>query len=238
MSIKRIYCKNISPVWQNESPTLLKDTNIWKIKVLKNYADTGNILNKDEQVKSLRFRHAKNRDSFICRRTALRILLSRYTNLPANEIEFISGNNKKPELKNYPKLCFNVSHSEDLILIAISQTAVGIDIEHIKPEFNFTEVLNHSFSEKEIKFINNSKEQTDCFFELWTRKEALTKASSKGLDNDLKNIPSLEGWHNIDKEIIRLDGNWQLNSFHINHDYAASIACTADQNLNFYDFKF
>lgn len=219
-------------------PTLLKGTNIWKIKALQNFANTDNILNKEEQAKASRFLHSKDRDSFVCRRTALRILLSRFTGLPAVDIEFILGKNKKPALKNHTNLYFNVSHSEELILIAISDKAVGVDIEHIKPEFDFAEVLKHAFNEQEIKFINDSKEPTVCSFELWTRKEALTKASSKGLDDDLKNIPSLDGWHNLNKEIIALKGEWQLNSFSINQEYVAAIACKADQNLKFFDFKF
>lgn len=237
MSINRIYCKKISPVWQKQASSLLKGTNIWRINVLKNYADTGHILSMDEQTKALRFRHSKDRDRFICRRTALRILLSKYTNRPAVEIEFSIGKNKKPELKHHANLYFNVSHSEEMVLIAISDKAVGVDIEYVKPEFNFREMLNHSFNEQEIKFINDSKEQTASFFELWTRKEALTKASSKGLDDDLRNIPSLDGWHSTNNE-IGLDSNWQLNSFSINQEYAASIACIADQNLNYFDFKF
>lgn len=236
-SINQVHCKRIDPVWQEKAPTHLEGTCIWKIKRLENYADANGILSQDEQTKALRFHRSKDRDSFICRRTALRILLSQYIKLPPAEIEFNLGQNKKPELRSPANLSFNVSHSEEMILIAISDKAVGIDIEYIRPEFNFREVLNHSFSEQEIRFINESKEQTNCFFELWTRKEALTKASSKGLDDELRDIPVLDGWHNLNKK-TGLNNSLQLNSFSIDHEYAASIAFVDKQNLSFFDFKF
>ena len=216
-------------------PSIFNGTSIWKVKAIENYSD---ILSNDEQAKALRFLHSKDKDSFICRRTALRILLGRYTGLEPAEIEFIPGKNKKPELKNHANIYFNVSHSEELILIAISDKSIGVDIEHIKPELNSAEVLKYAFNEQEITFINDSKQPADSFFELWTRKEALTKASSKGLDDDLCKIPSLDGEHKLNKEIIALEGDWQLNSFKIDKEYIASIACRANQKLSFFSFEF
>ncbi len=240
MSTARIFCKHIEPAWQKKtfSPSE-KQVDIWKISVQDYNLLPENILSKDELLKAARFLHSKDRASFVCRRAALRILLSRYTDIPPSGIEFIAGKNKKPELKSeLNKIWFNVSHSGELILIAISDTEIGVDIERIETSFNYSDILRHSFSEQEINQIEQAADSRDFFFRLWTRKEALTKASSRGLDDELSNIPCLDGWHSINEELIGLNGNWQLNSFDIDHKYTGSIAFQAGNKLNFLYFEF
>jgi len=240
MSSIRIYCNHTDPLWQNGNLICPEQaTDIWKIRISDSISIPENILSNEELLKASRFLHARDRASFTCRRTALRILLSRYTGIPLSEIGFILGKNKKPELRSESnKIRFNVSHSGDLVLIAISDTDVGVDIEQCVPTFNYSEVLKHSFSKQEIDYIEHATDSRELFFKLWTRKEALTKASSKGLDDDLRNIPCLDGWHGMEKEIIGLDGTWQLNSFSIDHGYTGSIACLAGQKLNYLNFEF
>jgi len=240
MSSTRIFCKQISPVWQRGTlghPE--KQVDIWKISVGDCNFMPKNILSKDELLKASRFLHPKDHDSFICRRTALRLLLSRYTNISPPEIEFIAGKNKKPELRSESnKLRFNVSHSGELILIAISDTEIGVDVERIETGFNYTDILKHSFSEHEISRIQQAADTREQFFRLWTRKEALTKASSKGLDDELRDIPCLDGWHSINEGLIGLKGNLQVKSFNIDHEYMGSIACQDELKLNYLNFEF
>jgi 4'-phosphopantetheinyl transferase len=240
MSTTLIFCEQISPIWQkgflNYSE---KQVDIWKINVQNYNPIPENILSKDELLKASRFLHSKDRASFVSRRAALRILLSRYTDIPPSGIEFIAGKNKKPELRSeLNKIRFNVSHSGELILIAISDTEIGVDIERIEPSFNYSDILRHSFSEQEINQIEQAADSRDLFFRLWTRKEALAKASSKGLDDELRDIPCLDGWNNVNEELIGVSGNWQLQSFNIDHEYIGSIACQAASKLNFLNFEF
>jgi 4'-phosphopantetheinyl transferase len=240
MSATRIFCKHIEPIWQKK--TLSRSENqvdIWKISVQDYNLIPGNILSKDELLKASRFLHSKDRSSFVSRRVALRILLSRYTDIPPSGIEFIAGKNKKPELRSeLNTIRFNVSHSGELILIAISDTEIGVDIERIETSFNYSDILRHSFSKQEISCIQQATDSRELFFRLWTRKEALAKASSRGLDDELRNIPCLDGWHNNNEELIGLNGNWHLNSFNIDHEYTGSIAFQAEKKLNFLYFEF
>lgn len=136
------------------------------------------------------------------------------------------------------KIRFNVSHSGELILIAIPDTEIGVGMERIETSFNYPDILRHSFSEQEINQIEQAADSRDFFFRLWTRKEALTKAISRGLDDELRNIPCLDGWHSNNEERIGINGNWQLNSFDIDHEYTGSIAFQAGKKLNFLNFEF
>ncbi|ASU33869.1 hypothetical protein MuYL_1975 [Mucilaginibacter xinganensis] len=58
-------------------------------------------------------------------------------------IQFSAGKNNKPQVKNIPplKLEYNMSHSADAILLAVSDSAIGADIEFINQSFGFNEVL-------------------------------------------------------------------------------------------------
>ncbi len=241
MSSTRICCGRVKASWRSGNIKISdRTTDIWKIKVRKEQLLPLNILSPDEQLKASGFFHEKDRISFLTRRTALRILLSKYLGIEAAGVEFLPGENKKPIIKPdlNSGLQFNLSHSGDLVLIAISDSAVGIDVERSDPDFNFEEVLVHSFSEQEIEFINRSGNRRQLFYELWTRKEALIKASSKGIDDDLAKIPCLEGVHILNSRILNSEEEWCVSSFLAEDGYAGSIAYNGSEHLNFLNFRF
>ena len=111
-------------------------------------------------------------------------------------------------------------------------------MERSEPDFNFEEVLVHSFSEQEIELINSSGNRRQLFYKLWTRKEALIKASSKGIDDDLAKIPCLDGAHILSSRILNSEEEWFVSSFQPEDEYAGSIAYKGSEHLNFLNFRF
>lgn len=101
------------------------------------------------------------------------------------------GNNK-PYFKDYPNIRFSISHSNDLIVLAMSNTEVGIDIEYIKPR-SFENIVEKRFFPGE-----KAEAQTlEGFLKVWTRKEAYLKLTSEGLkglaDADVSKTLEYEG---------------------------------------------
>lgn len=94
----------------------------------------------------------------------------------------------KPYLKG-KKRQFNISHSEDLIVLATDDTPVGIDIEYIH-FLNDLDTLFSNFSEEEQRqyLMQNKEKQLEYFYELWTLKESYIKAIGKGLSCPLKSF--------------------------------------------------
>ncbi|WP_394338991.1 4'-phosphopantetheinyl transferase family protein [Mucilaginibacter xinganensis] len=90
-----------------------------------------------------RFYQLKDRNRYIISRIILRMILGKYLNLMPAAIQFSAGKNNKPQVKNIPplKLEYNMSHSADAILLAVSDSAIGADIEFINQSFGFNEVL-------------------------------------------------------------------------------------------------
>lgn len=90
---------------------------------------------------------------------------------------------KKPKSNN---IFFNVSHSKNLVGIALGNVDLGLDIE-FKDKNRKEELINYVCNQDEL---NKIKEESD-FYKIWTSKESLLKCVGSGLVNDIKNINSL-----------------------------------------------
>ena len=186
--------------------------------------DLAKFLNSTELNRAERFHKEIDRDRFIIYRSVLKFVLAAYTKLDVKNIYFDYHFNKKPYLASHPWLYFNISHSEDYAIIAISRNKVGIDIEYMSDDFKFTNLLPDVFDDNEIWTIQNAANKKHAFYTLWTRKEAFVKGLGKGIDEDFKSIPSLEGQHSVDSTKVKNTENWQVYSFDFANDYAAAVA--------------
>ncbi|MGI4740012.1 MAG: 4'-phosphopantetheinyl transferase family protein [Janthinobacterium lividum] len=194
-------------------------------------------LQADELARAERYHKISDQKRFIITRAVLRILLGKYANQTPYEIEFSIGLNKKPTFKNNLGLHYNVSHSKSWALIAVATVEVGIDVEKVDQHFVFQDILQHSFSLQEKNIIQNSGESRGLFYQSWTRKEALVKATARGIDADFYAIPSLDGIYHLQDE--RNAKEWVVSSFGISPTYVAAVAYPVDaraRSLRFYDF--
>jgi len=226
--------------WQPETECNFQpeDTvDVWRVYIPLYKHQTAhflNLLQPDEIARANRYVQEKDRARFIISRAALRVIVSRYIDQPARDISFGSGPNKKPFIVG-ADLRYNVSHSANWVLIAIAKTDVGVDTETIDSSFKFQSILEDYFSPAEISFIDGSPEN---FFLLWTRKEALTKATAQGLDENLKHIPSLDGMHITNTNILKTSKNWLVKSFKTDAENRASIVCEKTvQKLHFFEIN-
>jgi 4'-phosphopantetheinyl transferase len=121
----------------------------------------------------------------IVSRAALRSILSRITEAPLEAIEISRSRFGKPFLKDAAcRLQFNVSHTDHLTLIAISQGApVGIDVEYVSIDIDVDAIAQTvlTTAERQVLDVAPSSARIRAFYQLWTRKEALLKAAGVGL---------------------------------------------------------
>lgn len=244
MTLATVICNQTEASWEKvpESISLTNSADIWRIPVVsdpKLFSALETFLLPEEFDKSLRFRQLKDKYRFIIRKAALRIILSQYLGITETEIQFFIGENKKPCVRstNEIQLHYNVSHSGDWILIAVSNSELGVDIEQINTGFDHAAVILESFSKDESDYIQNEADPERSFFRLWTRKEALTKATSKGLDDDFVDIPCLDGEHMVSSCLLRSEKNWVISSFEVEKGYTGSVAFHPSKPLHFFDFK-
>jgi len=81
---------------------------------------------------------------------------------------------------------FNISHSEDIIAIAIDNEEIGLDVEKIE-EVN-ANLISRVYSEQEKEIYKEKLLDSDFFFKTWTIKESYIKFSGIGLNADVTQL--------------------------------------------------
>ena len=93
------------------------------------------------------------------------------------------GEHGKPFVVDGPE--FNLSDSGDLALIAISDgPPVGIDVERVR-EVEHERLARRFFSVLECAALESCPDPAVAFFTIWTRKEAVVKATGRGISGGL-----------------------------------------------------
>lgn len=141
----------------------------------------------DELGRAKRFHFQKDRERFIVTRGVLRAILSRYLHIAPQQLRFTYSPYGKPALAHETggdTLCFNLSHSHDLALYAITRNRqVGIDLEYLRALPDMEQVAQRFFSAQENSVLDTlpQNQRLEAFFNCWTRKEAYIKARGEGL---------------------------------------------------------
>lgn len=157
--------------------------------------------------RAARFQQPMHAWRFEVTNAVLRLLLAKVTGTSAQTLTFRPGYHGKPELDDvHEGIFFNVSYSEQFSLIAIDRRPVGVDIEWLGRPLVIHDMLDASFSDTEIKFINASQDETlHRFFTLWTRKEAVLKLTGEGIGEHLPQFSVLDGVCSTEKRMIGKD---------------------------------
>jgi 4'-phosphopantetheinyl transferase len=141
------------------------------------------LLSAEESKRAARFRFARDRVRYIARRGILRALLGRRLNRAPAALRFVANAYGKPSLADGAAE-FNLSHSRELALFALSRDLVlGCDIEYHDQSFLTENIPERLFSTAELRELRAfaPEDQTAAFFDGWTRKEAFIKARGLGL---------------------------------------------------------
>jgi len=175
-------------------PLGLDDVHVWRFALDLSPAETtllGQTLAAEEIERASRFHHSVHRERFIVAHGGLRAIVSQYVNLQPSQLRFLTNPYGKPSIKNNlngDEIRFNLSHSQNLALVAITRgRSVGVDVEHIRPDFAEERIARRFFSPQEVESLLSFpiEKRIDAFFACWTRKEAYIKAKGEGLSMPL-----------------------------------------------------
>lgn len=209
---------------------------VWHMRLddFRVFATESQVLSMDELDRASRFHFVKDRLHFVRCRSALRLLLGQYLQIPATEVRFAYQSKGKPEVvqeQNQIGLRFNVSHSGNMALLSFAvDCAVGIDIERIESKVDISTLIRQffSFRERSELLAMPSELLLEAFFACWTRKEAFLKAVGEGLGRSLQGFsvtthphlhPRLELPEDRDQ-----DGEWFLSDIRVPEGYRAAVA--------------
>ncbi len=138
-------------------------------------------LDAAERARAKRYRDQDDADAFSVARGWLRHVLATATATPAAEIDIV-GAPGKPRL-GAGTLCFNLSRTAGLALIAVSAREVGVDVEHRDHGQRGLDAMTLACSPAEAAAIDalSPQDRAEAFLRRWTTKEAYLKARGIGL---------------------------------------------------------
>jgi len=147
------------------------------------------LMSIDKQHRVDRFRFADDKKRTIIGEMLARKAIAEWCGVAPESVTFGTKEHGKPYAKDLA-VEFNISHSGDMVVCAVDDKPIGIDIEQIRPidltvakRFCTDEELLYLFGdtpkEQEFTYTTDTKMLTR-FFELWTMKEAYGKCSGIG----------------------------------------------------------
>ncbi len=95
-------------------------------------------------------------------------------------LQYTYGRYGKPYLANYPGLYYNTSHSGDYVIVSVSDSETGCDIEKIR-DTDLSAARRYFCKEEYEDILRIPEKQTEVFFRYWTLKESFTKILGEGL---------------------------------------------------------
>ncbi len=229
--------------WQKTPDTLSlsKDhIDIWLCDLKQLSGDINiiySILSEDERERADKLKVEDKKQQYIITRGALRQRLGLLTNIEPKDFVFEYLEHGKPVLANNHQcadITFNVSHSNDLALIAIAQEqTIGIDIEKINHESDHQALMTRFFSKAEQAEFQTMPDtnKARAFCACWTRKEAFIKAVGDGVSYGLDKFDVAVDPENQTPDINLhkpSEERWSAINLPINDEYMASLVGDRD----------
>ena len=142
------------------------------------------LLSPAELTRADRFLRREHGRRFTIVHGVLRLILAEYINVAPKAIQFQKNEYGKPFLAHEIPVEFNISHSGELALIALTVgRAVGVDLEQYRERLEMEKISKRYFSSTEFSQLMNlpDSQREEAFYACWTRKEAYIKARGEGL---------------------------------------------------------
>ena len=230
--------------WQPKIPHIslqYDEIHVWQVNLDQpenNWENIFEILSTDEKERASRFHFEKDKRRFTVARGILRQILGRYLNEKPHKIQFEYSPYGKPRFgseSGFGDLKFNLSHSEDLGLVAITQNRnIGIDLERIRQDLYTEEIAARFFCENERNSLEKlcKTEKNARFFQYWTRKEAFLKCMGKGLSFPMENcdVSLTAGKEFSSLKIQNEISGWQVKDLFPYIGYAAAIVIEGENS--------
>jgi 4'-phosphopantetheinyl transferase len=145
-------------------------------------------LSPDEAARMRRFAFPDLRARYAAGRGLLRHVLGAALGTAPDAVALVEDGNGRPAVAGSAPVAFNVSHSRDVLAIALvtgaeaSALPLGVDVEHLLDVPEMPGVAERVFDDAERAELEAraGADRLATFHRLWTRKEACMKATGAG----------------------------------------------------------
>lgn len=155
------------------------------------------LLSLQELNRAERFRSDRDRRRYVIAHGILRRVLASYRQADPKALRFTIGKNGKPALSDESgatALRFNLSHTEDVALIALTLgREIGVDVERVRPISELDSIVESYFTSRERDTLRTmeSTARPAAFYRCWTRKESYVKATGGDLSVALSGFDTM-----------------------------------------------
>ena len=138
----------------------------------------------DEECRRLdAYRNAAAAERYVVTRSLVRIVLGRHIGEEPRKVRVSRTDLGKPMSE---RVHFNVSHSGDLVLLAVSDDrAIGVDVERRRPVQRVRALIERWLTDAERRDLERIRgsdgDESDAFLRVWSLKEARLKALGVGI---------------------------------------------------------
>lgn len=191
------------------------------------------LLDDTERDRAARFVLPALTERYILTHGLLRLILGAYLKIAPKAVCYAFNQHNKPMLANAhaSTLQFNLSHSDDAVVIAITNgIAVGVDIEKMQTDAKLA-VAERFFNPAEVAALIalTPTEQAIMFYRLWAKKEAVVKADGQGFA--VLHTAFSVCVTDTPETIALQQTEWSLYTLKLLPDYAAALATSQPVNI-------
>jgi hypothetical protein len=154
-------------------------------------------LNKNQIEIMFKYKKENDRINYAATKAIVNMLFSRIEKLKYQEIRWQYGKYNKPYIENKGKIKFNISHTIECSIVTFSRNNIGVDIENLKRNIDYSEIKNNFFMNSEKILTLND------FYKHWVSKEAYLKYKGVGLTQSLESVVVVDESDNVVKIIDR-----------------------------------
>ena len=159
----------------------------------------------------------------------MQFCLGNALDIPFDEVKLSYNSHKKPYIENSGTF-FNMSHSGDYAVLAVSDSEVGIDIESLRRKR--ISIAKRFFCSEEYEYILAAGDEDAVnrrFLEYWTMKEAFVKYTGTGLDVPLDSF-LITG--NGDYYCIKMTGSREIDNYIYNRVALRTFDFKSNYNIS------
>jgi 4'-phosphopantetheinyl transferase len=142
------------------------------------------LLSLSERARAERFGTPLLRARYVAGRATLRLLLGRFLDIAAADVPIARGRRGRPYVERDGAPDFNVSHTRDAAIIALSTRGpIGVDLERGDRTVDAARLARKFATPRERAAMATlgDDDSRRRFLRLWTCKEAMSKATGDGL---------------------------------------------------------
>ena len=157
----------------------------------------------------------------------LETVIARYLDVAVDDVAIVRTVEGKPVVEG-ATLKVNLAHSGSIALVAVACDGdVGVDVEQRREDIAGWALPAHALTRAERSRVEAAPDPARAFLELWTQKEALTKAAGVGLALDPREIElGMNGEIIVLPPVLGTPADWTLVSLPL-AGYAAAAAVSA-----------